>query len=544
MDVHPEFKIMLVARHLPQVYVYNDKANEGGARFYEEMDSKGDLSSGLEVEKKEKIVIDIKDMSWIPFDKRLSRLRFCYDRFNIVNFSISQEKLSKEITSMLIHLENPDLQLRNASLHSQEKDAKNKLFLLENNLINILSKENSDLLNDQELLAVLRKNKKESRRIEEFLKEARKLTKEMRINEDQMKPLSRKICVLFQIINKLQNFRVSYGQSIKELKNCLKDFIQEILSVRSISLNALLKKQVEHVSHNDEYYRCLYQMMDKTDDLSQQKIRHKLESSVEQVMIELFDKKNPLHNQINLKSIEITKQSKNAEISFRNNIPSSREFKNSQHKQKDISFMNFSTQRNNDSFSNVNNLSNIANHLSKLKHSEEIQVKEGAMHKNKESYEDHSNLDCSDIDQISEISFDENLEPDPLKLSQKNNVFKDKVQTVMTRKTFETEESRVMKNSHIDSLDLTSVQLKNMLNSKINKMRRDSNVDEKENGSDAGMRVIMRNHFFDVFRKKILDTVLSVVQSKDKDLVKAYLLFALKLNIEGNYFLFIFLFVC
>ena len=92
----------------------------------------------------------------------------------------------------------------------------------------------------------------------------------------------------------------------------------------------------------------------------------------------------------------------------------------------------------------------MPNQVSKLKASEEKQ-------ENIKRAEEESNLDCSEIHNLSESSFDENLEPDPL--SRKKNVFKEKIQTLMTRKTLETDENKSLR-TYIQSEESDCINIK------------------------------------------------------------------------------------
>ena len=524
MDVHPHFKLLLLARQLPEVFVYkHGKSESRKTDFYQIFDQKGNFISEHQSTKRqeEKIVVDIHEMSWIPFDNQLSRLRFALDRFHVINFSISQEKLSKEITSMLVHLENPDLQIKSITLAAQEKDAKNRLFSLETNLIKILSKQNSDLLNDPELLKILRKNKKESFRIEKFLEDARELSRKMTFNQNEMKPLASKICGLFKIVQGVNKVRPSYGQSIKELKSSLKSFISDILAVRSIRhLKSSKAKNKQSVS--DEYFGHLYQILEKPNGESKSLDRSLLENSWEHVMVEMIPANDLEMDHLDFKPIEIPKKTKQREISFRNNMPSFKEFKTSVNRNKEISFMNFSTNRNNDSFSTYNNFSSMPNQVSKLKASEEKQ-------ENIKRAEEESNLDCSEIHNLSESSFDENLEPDPL--SRKKNVFKEKIQTLMTRKTLETDENKSLR-TYIQSEESDCINIKKIQTFATKGDER--RTKEVTQTGASNVRFVLRKQFFKIFQKKVFSDTLSVVQTQDKVLVLAYLLFGLKLQIEGG----------
>ncbi|CAD8135851.1 unnamed protein product [Paramecium octaurelia] len=132
----------------------------------------------------------------------------------VINYTVTRSGLEGKLLSIIINIEQPDLEQKKQQLLENEEKLKMQLADLEKTLLDELANSQGNILENRVLIDSLNQTKSKSQVIAQSLQESSKLQEDLDTQRDVYRPLSQKGAQIFILIQSLQNLNNMYKYSL------------------------------------------------------------------------------------------------------------------------------------------------------------------------------------------------------------------------------------------------------------------------------------------------------------------------------------------
>ncbi|XP_076274081.1 dynein cytoplasmic heavy chain beethoven isoform X2 [Rhynchophorus ferrugineus] len=179
----------------------------------------------------------------------------------VLNFNVTYTGFIEQLLSAAIKQEKPDLETRRKELLQQNEELQEKLYLLQNDLLESLANSQGNILNDKNLLATLNDTKASSTAVSQALEESKQIRAQLREDYELYLEISTYGSKLYFACNEFSEYNTLYSLSADAYNRI---FLSCLQTVQSIDQSLGLQKK--HLFQS--VYNYMARGMFKKDRLS------------------------------------------------------------------------------------------------------------------------------------------------------------------------------------------------------------------------------------------------------------------------------------
>lgn len=172
-----------------------------------------------------RLMINIRDQL-IDYDSNFKLVMYTRDplikipafveaRVATVNFTITSKNLESQILNLALKATNPELEQKRTKLMILQSQYKEKLNVLEVNLLNSLSQVSGSILDDEKVIEYLEKLKEESKSIDSQIEESQQVLEDIDFTRNKFFELAEHSSLIFDILKRLNQLNYFYSFSLE-----------------------------------------------------------------------------------------------------------------------------------------------------------------------------------------------------------------------------------------------------------------------------------------------------------------------------------------